>query len=356
MCHVYRGELDQAQRVGEELLDLSRARDDAAGMVLGHSATGQSLMLAGKFGNSRPHFEALLGLYDPDAHATLVHQTGSHPLMTQAFLGLALFCLGFPEQAMARTEAAIADARRLKHPTSLAVGLAIGALLDSLAGDHVAAGRRADQLAGVANEQGMPFFRAWGAIYRGRSRIGLGDVAGGMSLLLSGVAAYRETGSVMWLPHFVALLAAGHAAAGQTELAEALLDDALQTVARTGERWFVAELNRLKGQLLQQQGQVDAAEDLYHRALGIAREQDARLWALRAAVSLARLRCEQGRTAEAEDLLGPVYGWFTEGLATPDLVEARSLLDRIQAVPMATEGAAVGGVLLAAPVVQSPLG
>lgn len=134
MFHVYCGELDQALRVGEHLLSLSRERGDSAGLVLGRSAAGQSLLLAGDFAGSRPHLEELLVVYDPEAHAALVHQTGSHPLMTQAFLGLALFCLGFPDQASARSIAAIADARRLAHPTSLAVALAIGALQASLAG------------------------------------------------------------------------------------------------------------------------------------------------------------------------------------------------------------------------------
>ena len=108
-----------------------------------------------------------------------------------------------------------------------------------------------------------------------------------------------------------------------------LLDDALQIVERTGERWFAAELNRHKGQLLLRQGHSEAAEELYRKALSIAEEQEAKLWELRAAVSLARLRRDQGRRAEARDLLAPVYGWFTEGFDTPDLKEAKALLDRV---------------------------
>jgi predicted ATPase len=107
------------------------------------------------------------------------------------------------------------------------------------------------------------------------------------------------------------------------------LDEALAIVERTGERWCAAELNRHKGQLLLRQGHPEAAEQLYRKALGIAEEQEAKLWELRAAVSLARLRRDQGRRAEAHDLLAPVYGWFTEGFATPDLKEAKALLDEI---------------------------
>ena len=101
-------------------------------------------------------------------------------------------------------------------------------------------------------------------------------------------------------------------------------------VDRTGERWFEAELNRHKGQLLLRQGHAEAAEELYRKALSIAREQEAKLWELRAAASLARLSRDQGRRAEARHLLAPVYGWFTEGFDTPDLKDAKALLDELE--------------------------
>ena len=107
------------------------------------------------------------------------------------------------------------------------------------------------------------------------------------------------------------------------------MDEGLEIVERTGERWFEAELNRHKGQLLLRQGQPEAAEELYRKALSIAEEQEAKLWELRAGVSLARLRRDQGRHAEARDLLAPVYGWFTEGFDTQDLREAKALLDEM---------------------------
>ena len=131
------------------------------------------------------------------------------------------------------------------------------------------------------------------------------------------------------MPHFIALLARACEIAGQVEEALALLDDALQIVERTGERWFAAELNRHKGRLLLRQGHSGAAEKLYRKALSIAVEQEAKLWELRTAVSLARLRRDQGRRAEARDLLAPVYNWFTEGFGTPDLKQAKALLDEL---------------------------
>lgn len=131
------------------------------------------------------------------------------------------------------------------------------------------------------------------------------------------------------MTHYIGLLAAAYEIAGRIEEAVALLDGALRTVQRTGERWFAAELSRHKGQLLLQQRHTVAAEKLYLKALSIAREQEAKLWELRASVSLARLCRDQGRRAEARDVLAPVYGWFTEGFRTPDLKEAKALLDEL---------------------------
>ncbi len=108
-----------------------------------------------------------------------------------------------------------------------------------------------------------------------------------------------------------------------------MLDDAFQTVERTGERWLTAELYRHKGQLLLRQGNSKAAEELYRKALSIAEEQEAKLWELRAAASLARLLRDQGCRAEARELLAPIYGWFTEGFDTSDLKDAKALLDEL---------------------------
>jgi predicted ATPase len=331
LYHLNRGELGRAHRLTEDLLRLSRQRNDSAGLVLGHHFSGANLMLAGRFALSRSHLEDELALYDPISHHSLVHQVGIHPQApAQAWLGLVLFCLGFPDQVLARSSSAIAEARRLAHPPSLAVSLSLGARLLALFGENAALDERADQLVGVATEQGFPHWRAEGTIFRGWGKVKKGDVAEGISLLRSGSAAYRATGAGMWMPHYTAFMAGAYEIAGQIEEAATLLDEALQIVERTGERWLEAELYRHKGQLMLRRGHTEAAEELYRKALSIAREQEAKLWELRAAVSLARLRRDQGRRAEARDLLAPVFGWFTEGFDTPDLKEARALLDDLQ--------------------------
>jgi predicted ATPase len=326
--HAHRCEFDLAQRLDEGLLRLSRQRNDAAGLVLGHLSSGVNLMFVGRFVSSRSHLEKALALYDPISHHSLVHQAGVHPqVFSQAYLGNVLFCLGFPDQALARSNANIPEARRLAHPPSLAGGLAIGARLLSLAEDYAALDQWVNQLIVVATEQSFPHWRAQGTIYRGWVKIRNGDVADGMALLRSGLTAYRAGGAELLVPHYMALLAAACEITGQVEEGLALLDDALRVVERTGERWFAAELNRHKGQLLLRQGNFESAEELYCQALSIAQEQEAKLWELRAAMSLARLRREQDRSSEARDLLAPVYGWFTEGFDTPDLEGAKALLN-----------------------------
>jgi class 3 adenylate cyclase/predicted ATPase len=328
--HLYRGEIGLAQRLDEDLLRLSRQRDDPAGLVLGHLSSGRTLMFAGKFAASRSHLEEVLALYDPISHSSLVNQAGTHPpVAAQALLGIVLFCLGYSDQALAQSNAAIAEARSLAHPPSFAGILPLGTMLLSLVGDHAALDERAGQLVGFTTEQGFPYWRALGMIYRGWVKVKHGDVEEGMSLLRSGSDAHRASGAEAAMPYFIALLARACEIAGQIEEGLSLLDNALRIIEGTGERWFAAELNRYKGQLLLQQGHSDAAEELYRKALSIAVEQEAKLWELRAAASLARLRRDQGRRAEARALLAPVYNWFTEGFDTQDLKEAKALLDEL---------------------------
>jgi predicted ATPase/class 3 adenylate cyclase len=326
--HSVRGDLDLAQRLADDLLRLSRQRNDFSGLVLGHASSGRNLMYVGRFASSRSHLEEALALYNPISNRSLGNQFGSDPhANAQAYLGFVLFCLGYPDQALAQIDAAIAEARRLGHLPSLALTLTFGARLHSVGGENAALDERAAQLIALATDQGFPFWRAMGAIYCGWVKVKNGNVTEGISLLRSGSTAYRATGAELYMPHFVALLAGACEIAGQVEEAVILLDDALQIVERTGERWFAAELNRHKGQLLLRQGHSRGAEELYCKALDIAEEQGAKLWELRAAASLARLRRDQGRPAEARDLLARVYGWFTEGFTTPDLKAAKMLLD-----------------------------
>jgi class 3 adenylate cyclase/predicted ATPase len=331
--HMFRGEFDLALRLDEDLLNLSRQRGDSSGLVLGCDSAGRNLMLTGRFASSRSNLEEGLALYDPTSHHSLVHQIGTHPHVTsQAYLGLVLFCLGFPDRALAHSRAAIEKARSLRHPPSFAVSLSMGSRVVSLRGDTPTIDDWSDQLVAVTTEQGFPYYRALGTIYRGWVEVANGNVAGGISLLRRGSSASRATRAEVWMSYHTALLARACEIAGQIDECLSLLDDAFQIVARNGTRWLEAELYRHKGQLLlRQQGHSETAEELFREALSIAERQGAKLWELRGAVSLARLWRDQGKPQQARELLAPVYGWFTEGFDTLDLKEAKALLDELAA-------------------------
>jgi predicted ATPase len=244
-------------------------------------------------------------------------------------LAIVLFCLGYPGQALALSRKMSAEAQRLGHPASLTLSRIFDAILLSLVGDHAALDAQAGELIAAALEHGFALYRAQGTIFRGWAKVESGEVAEGHRLLRSGFDAYRATGSEVWTPHYRALLAIACEKAGDMDEAAALLGEALESVERTGERWFEAELNRQKGEFLLRRGHRDLAEQLFDKALSIARRQQAKSWELRAATSLARLRNDRGPRAEARAELGEVYDWFTEGFDTPDLKEARAALDEL---------------------------
>ena len=206
--YMMRGELDLALQLGEDLLRLSRQRDDSIGMVLGHASLGRDLMYAGRFASSRSHLAKALALYDPNSHRAVFHQAGtSLYATTQSILGYVLFFLGYPDQAFAQSRAAIDGAGRLAHPPSLAVTLGCGTMLALLAKDRAAFDEWVDRMAAIAIEQSFDFWRAYGKICRGWIKVTNGDLAAGMSMLRTGLAAYRATGGETYMPHHIDLLA-----------------------------------------------------------------------------------------------------------------------------------------------------
>jgi class 3 adenylate cyclase/tetratricopeptide (TPR) repeat protein len=325
---LFSGELASALGLAEDLLRLSHERDDPAGLVQGHFAIGRTLMFIGRFGPARFHLEKSLSLYNKMRSA--IYDVGAMQIGLQVYSAIVLVCLGYPDQALSNSAAATVEARGL-DPISLATSMAMRSRLLSLVGDDMALGEQADQLVSFTIEQGFRQWHAQGTIYRGWVQARNGHVAEGMPLLRDGITAFRASGTEAWLPHFLALRASACDLAGEAEEGLGLLDEATQIVDRTGERWLEAELYRLRGQLLLRRGHAEAAENSYREALRIAREQEAKLWELRAAASLARLCRDRGHRGQVRDLLAPLYGWFTEGFGTADLKEARALLDELSA-------------------------
>jgi predicted ATPase len=249
--------------------------------------------------------------------------------MGLTFLGFIHFCLGYPDQALAYQTTATAEARSDQHRPSIAQCLSMKARLLWFLGDAGSLVEPAEELFAIGVDQGFPYWRGQGLIYRGWTKVATGNFDDGISVLREGVLAFQATGAGCWIPQFHALQAEAEVIGGHPDVALGILLEALRTSRECGENWFEAELVRRRGHLLQDRNPM-AAEKMFKEAISIAKEQEAKLWELRAAASLARLRRDQGRRAEARDLLAPVYGWFTEGFGTPDLKEAKALLDELR--------------------------
>jgi predicted ATPase len=213
----------------------------------------------------------------------------------------------------------------------LAFALGLTAVVRLLRREHESGLRRAEEAIAVATEQGLPQWHAIGLIGRGFARAGLGQSANGIVDLRAGVAEFNETGAKMGNSEWLGFLAAAHAAAGQVDEALATLDQAEERVISAGERFAEAELRRLRGECVARRdvAAADCGEQWLRDALQCAREQGAKSPELRASTSLARLWRDQGKRAEARDLLAPIYGWFTEGFDTLDLKEAKALFDEL---------------------------
>jgi predicted ATPase len=229
-------------------------------------------------------------------------------------------------------EEALTMAQELAHPHSLAFVLVFAAILHRLCGEMQAVYTRADAATLLAAEQGIAQWFAGGTILRGWAVAAQGQAAEGIALIRQGLVAWRAAAAEVLRPFWLALLAEAYAAGDDPAGGLPGLAEALVLVETTGERWYEAELSRLRGELVLQHAIVEPgeAEACFQQALTIARRQQAKSWELRAAMSLSRFWQQQGKRAEARELLAPVYGWFTEGFDTADLQDAKALLEELE--------------------------
>jgi predicted ATPase len=262
--------------------------------------------------------------------SSIVLYTVDQRVAALAYLSLTLFQLGYPDQAIVRIEEALDEARKLGHPPSLAYALQHACVLHQNREDANSVMRHANALISLAAEQAFPYWSIAGQTSRGVALLELGQAEEGIAALEKGVGAMQLIGAEIGMPGWMAFLGMAYGQIGQSDKGLELVDRALALAAAREERWNYAELHRFEGELLAAARRPDRpAEACFCRAIAVARDQAARLWELRAAISLARLWCDQGRRAEAHDLLAPVYGWFTEGFDTADLKDAKALLDEL---------------------------
>ena len=248
------------------------------------------------------------------------------------FLAWALQLRGHPDRAWALDLEAGTLAGELAQPLTSAFALHVGCVLRQIRGERALVEERSAALVALAAEQGFPHFVGTGTFFRGWAMAAGGAVEEGIAEMRRGLAAKRATGAEIKVPYYLGLLAAAETAAGRSVEGLPLVAQALDIVEGTNERWFAAELWRLRGETLLRAEVRDPtrAEECFRKAIGVARRQSARWWELRAAASLARLWAEQSECRQALDLLAPVYSCFTEGPDMPDLRDARALLDRLR--------------------------
>jgi class 3 adenylate cyclase/predicted ATPase len=329
MYHVNRGDLARTQELSQNLLELAEQRGKASAMLPARLCMGGVNLCCGNFRTSRFHLEEGDRINDPTLRRALIQPLGIDPyVMVLQFLSLVLCFLGYPNQAVVCSTKGIDEAREGNHRPSLAMALAVRSRLLACLGDHRLLAESANELFDIAVEQGFPYWRTQAAIYQGWLEVASGNVGDGLLRLREAAAAFRRTGAELWTPIHDALDAKAEALLGHPDMAINLLDDALQSSRARNENWFEAELVRYRGELLRD-GDSTTAEAQFREALDIARRQEAKLWELRAAISLARLRRDKGRRAQARHVLAPVYAWFTEGFDAPDLKEAKALLDEL---------------------------
>jgi len=332
VLYYVRGELRLAQELAEEGLALAEEANDPMLIICCHFNLGFVLFCLGDYEPALRHLRRVLDLYDPHQHHhALIYLRGSDAgLGAMAYEVCCLWGLGFPDQALRRSEEALALARELNHPFSLADVLCFaGCLFHAMRKDGDSLKPNAEDLVRLSRERNFVGWYATATRYLGEALVLQGGVQEGAAQVREGMrgvhAEYIEVCSTGTLSS----LTAAQIGVGRLEEAQSTLDEAFALVEKHDERYWVSELYRLKGELSLKQGKQVEAEASMKKAIEIARRQNARSLELRAVMRLCRLWEKQDKKMEARQLLSEIYNWFTEGFDTPDLIEAKTLLEEL---------------------------
>jgi predicted ATPase len=346
--HTTRAESQKAREVAEQCLRLAQRAQEPALLMMAYRALGSVLYNLGEFTTAEAHFEQALTYYDPQQHRSLAFSYGVD-------LGVAargdgaqtLWYLGYPDQALRKSQEVLTQAKKLSHTHTVAYALLVVAHLHCCRREWQVAQEYAEELIAFTTEWGLRLFSALGRSARGWALAGQGQYEEGLAEACQGMATQQATGLRSGVSRYLSILAEASGRAGQTEEGLRLLAEAWAAVDRTGQHYYEAEVYRLKGELTLQKFQVSGsrfqvanpqllipnpqaeaeAEACFHKAIEIARRQSAKSLELRAVMSLSRLWQQQGKRAEARQLLAEIYDWFTEGFDTKDLQEAKALLE-----------------------------
>jgi class 3 adenylate cyclase/predicted ATPase len=321
---------DALRELAVQFLGLADKQKAVVPFMVGHRLMGASLVFTGNIAEGRAHYDQAIALYDPAEHRPLALRFGQDVGVTiLSFRSQALWLLGYPEAARTDAEHALENAREIGQAGTLMYALSIAPLTHFLSGDYGVASTLAEEVVTLADERGVLFWKALGMMNRGCILAVTGRASDAIQTITSGITGWQSTGATVWIPLFLSYLAMAYATLDQFEEAWRCIDGALTAVKTTKERWCEADIHRIAGELtlLSPEPNAAGAEAHFERALTVAREQRAKSWELRAAMSMARLWHKQGKRQQACDLLAPVYDWFTEGFETLDLRAAKTLLD-----------------------------
>ena len=324
--HYVRSEHRLALALGRQLEKHGEERNDAVSQLLGRRAHGITCFFLGEFVAARALLERCVALADDPAHRTIAGLSLDPYSATLPYCAMTLACLGYVDQARLRIDEALSEARRLRHIHTLVHVLAHEnwvAWITCLPMVHT------EELLALTTEGGFPFYLGWALAFRARSLLALGRAQEGLALLTQSLAELRPNEAVVSTSLLLTWLAEAYATLGQSADERNCLAEVARIIETTDERVFEAELLRVRGDLLDAAADQSGAEQLYRQAIAVAERQSAKLFQLRASVSLARLWRDQGNRAESRDLLGPIYNWFTEGFDAPDLRDAKALLDEL---------------------------
>jgi class 3 adenylate cyclase/predicted ATPase len=319
---------DVVRELAVQFLALAEKQGEILPLMIGHRIMGISLLFTGEVAESPPHYDRALALYDPTEHAQQAMHSGGAAL---SYRSIALWLLGYPDAGLRDTDDALKDARAIGQAAKLMYALAHAALVNVFCGKYATATALAEELLALSEEKGSLFWKTWGVQNQGLVLALTGKASDAVQLIASGITAFRSTGGTHYIPFRLAHLAMAHAELDQFDDAWRCIGEATTSVETTKEKWAEAEIHRTAGEiaLILQEPDAAKAEAYFERALAVARMQRAKSWELRAAMSMARLRRDQGKRDAARNLLAPVYGWFTEGFDTLDLKEAKALLDEL---------------------------
>ena len=337
--HLVSRDLGRARETSRELSELAERTRDPAMIVHANFASGAVSVFRGELHAARARLQQAVA-HDPPRLAWMPQDPR---VVALSYLSLTMWLLGSPSAALEMAREAVARARGLGHPMSLAFALSYGAILHLCQRNPENAHELADETRTLGMEHGFRYWSALGSTYRGIAQALLGRTEEGIAETLAGIDSYRATGSALGAAAVIVGLVSSYLKAGLADEAQRAAEQQLSTFNETGARMSEAELYRLKGEaLLMRQAQrseaerfenttLGEAEQCFRRAIAIAREQDAKSWELRATTSLARLLRDTSRRDEACATLAEIYNWFTEGFDTADLKEAKALLDELSA-------------------------